>query len=825
MFKIEQAARAAKEIAVTFDKSNYYCLVEIFHNSFFYSQGLQGSSSPLKNNPDSPHQDKKIIPSKITIETSALTMLDGTDGMSLRISKSIDSLYSHTAFESWESIQRLHGCSNSADEISSLVQSLGSSSPDKLPLIFVTTLHLRLSYIDELSTAGDSNGESKAKLEAQISDIKQTFRNGLQSHCSVAFFDSLDTANLIVIINSDSYSKVVDLLEQTLSRFPGMISNTHVGLLNDQTDRWANAVNHDKIDRCRIQVALKDTSSQKAFIDALSKKIVLPSGNKVYPYSNLGIYDIIFEFNGQPPLTSNTIIAGINAIRSESANAFYDFTVSIENKIVESTLLSSPSSVSSEPTSAHKINQEINKFIEKQKEKFSNEPAYISKPSYVTAIYLFDILSSISQKIMRACEEGHVAPLVPMMLSALKGFENLFENSNNDDSEYALISLSKFVTELYYVYRSSMYGVVEPQMLDGVSLFRDIPERLVEKYYSFIDSVSYFIRGEHSPDAKSNFFYLLVPGVSPSVKTERLFYSEDLNSRLLIIHFPRVMLFNAKILMPSLIHEIAHYSGDKERRRPERQNTIFDLVAYNILHQINMEVTNPSFMYMKQLLYRNYESKRARDLSVYSNNPIYNAKYDSSMLESLGPILRESIYRLFDQESMQSWATVAADAGNGTPEDYQQALCSALAQGLFGQMLIFINSLLDIFSEVYADIVAIQLLELSCEEYLNMLWQNGNDFSPKTSIQERIQIVTESCWDDDLANLLKVAPAWLEHDKFERMLCWRQGNNTNVYPNAIRQHIVGHFKDVIKDFRKDRDSYSKSVGELRHAYHSLFKSE
>lgn len=822
--KIDEAIKSATQIANAFAKDNFYCLVEIFHNSFFYSRNPECNATHLQPNPT-----EFKIPPQVIITPSELTMLDGADGMSLRISEKIESLYSHTAFESWESIQRLHGRSNSSDEISALINCLNQDSESKLPLLFVTTLHLRDVDYNNISSTKTLGETPQERSDKQVNKIKKRFKDELGSSCTIAFLDSLDTASLIVIINSSSYSKVVDFLERTLSSFPGMISNTHVGLLKKKEDEWDV---HDEIGRCRLHVALKDTSGQKKFIETLTNKIALPA-NKIIPYSNLGIYDIIFELNGNSPLSSKSILKAINAIRSESAEAFYDFTVTIENAIDESELPESKSELLGTPSPACGLNKSIFEFIEHQSNIFNDKYKSEPKPAYATAMYLFDILISISKKIQRACEEGHEAPLVPMMLSALDGFKSLFETSNRDDPEYALISLSKFVTELYYVYRSSMYGVVEPQMLDGASLFRDIPERLVKHYYEFIDSTSYFIRSVKSGDQKPMFFYLLVPGVSPSVRTERLFYSQDLNSRLLIIHFPRVMLFDAKTLMPSLIHEIAHYSGVDERRRPERQNTIFDLVAYYILHQINKKVTNESFMFMKQLLYRNFIKAEAEDKSKYpraaeKNDGKYYGKYNSEMLESMGPILRESIYRLFDDQSIGDWAEVAAIAEKVEPLEYRDALTESLATGLFGQLLVFINSLLDIFSEVYADIVAIHLLNLSFEEYLHMLWQNGNDFSMKTSIQERIQIVLDTIWGSTAEEFIDIRPNWLSEEKYNIILEWRHNDGskseaTNVYPTAIRQHIVDHFCGVIEEFGSKTawGEYFESVKKLGEVYHSI----
>lgn len=830
MLKIEQAIQATTQIGETFNDGKYYCLVEIFHNSFFYSPCIPNSSPQTQS---SSHAFQKADPltrpevsredsSDIILDTSAFTMLDGTDGMSIRISTSIDSLYSYTAFESWESIQRLHGYST--NELKTFIRTLKSDAA-VLPLIFVTTLHLRYTDVDDSSANHGPSSSTKSNQIKQLRKIKDSLKKGLNPSYPVAFFDSLDTANLIIIINSSTYSDVVVLLEETLAKFPGMISNTHVGLLSRFAEKWSDVP--EKINRYRIQVALKDTSNQATFVERLISEITSLSNCEVKSYSNLGVFDIVFEINGKQPLSSDSVVKGIKAIQSAGGGAFYDFTINIENIFPLEKPVAHSLDKEIEPTTVCALNRMIVTYIADERKGFEDKYQSEPKPSYATAIYLLDILNSIAQKILRACEEGHVAPLVPMMLSALNGFKELFSYSYKVDPEYALISLSKFVTELYYVYRSSMYGIVEPQMLDGVSLFRDIPERLVENYYNLIDSVSYIIRGENSPDSVSKFFYLLVPGVSPSVRTDRLFCSEKLDSRLLIIHFPRIMLFKARTLIPSLIHEIAHYSGDTERRRPERQNTIFDLVAYFILHQIDKRVTNPSFMYMKQLLYRNFLSAKLED-SFYTNHPKYDGKYDGEMLDSLKPILRESFYRLFDFESIQGWALVASDASedqNSTPEEYLKAMQSLFAAGFSGQLLVFINSLVDIFSEVYADIIAVYLLQLSFEDYLHMLWQNGNDFSPKTSIQERIQIVAQTCWGGNTETILGKKPLWLEDDKFEIIIHWRKSNATNVFPHAIREHIVDHFRMVGDDLREE---LSKQNGEhlstLREKYGLLVHS-
>lgn len=453
------------------------------------------------------------------------------------------------------------------------------------------------------------------------------------------------------------------------------------------------------------------------------------------------------------------------------------------------------------------------RFIRDQKEQFRALQKSDCIALNDTAIYLWDILDSLISKIESACNEGHQAPLLAMMLSSLEGLSTLFQESYNQDSESAITSLSEYTTELYHVYRSSMYGIVEPQLLDGVSLFRDIPEGLVEKYYSFIDAVSYTIRNESKSECESKFFYLLVPGTIPSVKINKLFCSDDLERRLLIIYFPRILLFQPKVLIPSLIHETAHYSGgDNERRREERLYKMLDVISYFIIFQTGKPITNAAYMYMRQLLGIEF-NKIVKE---------YEKTYALKMLDFLGPLLRIITYRLSDPEIIQNWATDVAHASSEQPEEYVRAYNKCLTDGLCGRVMMFTNCLVDIFSEVYADLVAIVVLDLTLEEYLFMLSKNGSEFKLETSFQERLQIVINTCWPDSLGSKVFEKPSWLNSIYYKNIIEWNNESNDFAFPLPIRERIVDHFSKIYENsFPALKGECSNSLLELRKLYHSL----
>lgn len=295
MNKIEQAAEATRFIANCFN-SKSYCMIEIHKTSFFHHPPQDSRGSGDSGIPISVSDPDKV-------------MLDGTVDMNLYFGENMWDCFGGMNAGKGGSIQRLHGFSESYEDYASFYNKYTSLTP--LPLISVTTLHLRT----------DGSPEDVEILK----NVLRKSNNDGSFH--VGFYSSLDTADIIVLINSSSYNLILELLESIFQMNSGVISNTHVGYLKDRSAVWK-----EDIDRCSFEVALKDISKQDEVVKKLCESLsTAECKTLVQPYSKAGIYDMLIDLRSSNKLTSSIIVNAVAQLNLCS-ELLYNFTVSIEKK-------------------------------------------------------------------------------------------------------------------------------------------------------------------------------------------------------------------------------------------------------------------------------------------------------------------------------------------------------------------------------------------------------------------------------------------------------------------------------------------------------------
>lgn len=104
----------------------------------------------------------------------------------------------------------------------------------------------------------------------------------------------------------------------------------------------------------------------------------------------------------------------------------------------------------------------------------------------------------------------------------------------------------------------------------------DIPSKLLVYYTAYIQKLSKIL----NDNKEYEYRFLLCPDLYLGIEIYPLFYYCSSDSQLLKARIPIKKLFDSKILLMELSHEVAHYVGVDIRSREERKDLICEMIAY-----------------------------------------------------------------------------------------------------------------------------------------------------------------------------------------------------------------------------------------------------
>lgn len=104
----------------------------------------------------------------------------------------------------------------------------------------------------------------------------------------------------------------------------------------------------------------------------------------------------------------------------------------------------------------------------------------------------------------------------------------------------------------------------------------DIPSKLLIYYTAYIQRLTTILNDREDFDYR----FLLCPDLYLGIEIFPLFYYNNSDSQLLKARIPIKKLFEPKILLMELSHEVAHYVGSSVRARKERADLLIEMISY-----------------------------------------------------------------------------------------------------------------------------------------------------------------------------------------------------------------------------------------------------
>ena len=584
----------------------------------------------------------------------------------------------------------------------------------KWPLLFVTAIHCTQEQRDKIKEAIESidhNNSNYADTELWI-------------------FPSLDTASLVLLLNTRLYSTGTRLIYELLSKFPGSVFNTQVGCWRTMQKNWIEENLHFGVSFAQKNpIVLKDFDD---YIKRIGKRV-----QGINPLSCTGNCDRAYLFDS---ISSKEIIKIIKLLHDKE-NLYYE--VRMQLYLTDQTQSSGKYEIPNQFDWQEKLSREIHNFRKDVVEKLASKN---SGP--IASEILKDMLDRLLSMLSRIEKSPVFSPLSEMLAYSFSGFSKIYPASFEQDKSEAFHSVSSYLYEMLRIHESTSLNLSLLSQTPGrTEIFRAVSARLIFAYYCLADRVSFLLRECDDTSEVDQYYYLFVPDVFPAVRIKSLFPSvEPPAERLLIVGFPQKMLFRPAILLPSLIHEIAHYAGDRLRLRKERAEFLmraisFFMAGYLLSSTFDEESRDDRFVKISALFYKLLKESLS-EISPNGRNsegPYY--------LKNMEDIVYIAFQKLADSEIMFE----VIDVFNEEPlafsarDEKRAVIIEEVFRRIREYMKCFLHELIDVCSETYSDLVAITLLSMSAHDYYNMLFLNSTslDYLEETPplLFERIHIV------------------------------------------------------------------------------------
>lgn len=298
------------------------------------------------------------------------------------------------------------------------------------------------------------------------------------------------------------------------------------------------------------------------------------------------------------------------------------------------------------------------------------------------------------------------------------------------------------------------------------AIIYDVPPKIMAFYVAMVHNTQKIL----STPQDSKYTFLLTPGFSDEISVKIISYTETElpKDRLIKVAINERSLYNPETVMRRMTHEIAHYVGDICRKRDERKAFIIKTLIFIILDQaldkdfpmdkefydliddinnlvLNVDVFNKDIFNAKHSNYSNNLSEYHYFVLEYidENANVFDKFfcYVQKKIESL--VNSEYVQRILSVEKQKGVFYDSVNLGKGLSDIDKAYLSNLILDDIKrnikkvkynmwknqdetnpntilygGHMKDYMRVLISLYSETYADLQMILLLNISYEDYL-----------------------------------------------------------------------------------------------------------
>lgn len=330
---------------------------------------------------------------------------------------------------------------------------------------------------------------------------------------------------------------------------------------------------------------------------------------------------------------------------------------------------------------------------------------------------------------------------------------NKFYNKLNNLEEKQIIdfdinkSISSFINAAISIIESTTYSQLNYYPQQTFYLGNNLsPIKMITLYLAFLVSIKDIIKTEKkylesNPTEnfgpyQASFSFCLTPVRYQNVEVKVVFEDDNYNDRLLIVQCPIKDFFDPLFMTFSLCHEESHFVGAYIRKRKYRADCIFSLFSNEIILALFNRINYAKYKYYDINKMMDYVGKLIELEKDSFKDKINNSnKGDSSIyyFNEFSKLLINIILNFFNNLSLDSerFSIIYQDKVENSAIIYQyrEEWEKISKQLIINQKKIISNMFIEntmeytknIFSETFADQLAVKLLDINNEEYIKII--------------------------------------------------------------------------------------------------------
>lgn len=262
----------------------------------------------------------------------------------------------------------------------------------------------------------------------------------------------------------------------------------------------------------------------------------------------------------------------------------------------------------------------------------------------------------------------------------------------------------------------------------------EICGKLVAFYNIFTYNIVQIFSRENNVKDKFAYGFLVVPQLYERIEVHVLNDTKDPEDRLLLVKVPIYQLYNISMVLITLAHECGHFIGDKLRNRESRLETINNVICNYCAEIVFPNCNDKAYQKVKNLFLVIIKNK-VKDLEKKGDVEYLSAYEDkirneliNYLIENEKKIFKELIngyekyvYKMYNdndpslkEKNYVELINLKKDFTNEISNNYVKLYSDSNYT-----LKVLTGVFFSILRECFADLFAINLLDLSCNDYYN----------------------------------------------------------------------------------------------------------
>ena len=298
----------------------------------------------------------------------------------------------------------------------------------------------------------------------------------------------------------------------------------------------------------------------------------------------------------------------------------------------------------------------------------------------------------------------------------------------------------------------------------------DVPVKLVMFFIAYINEIKEYLSKIGNTDEKEihKYEFLFCPGGAYSTQVSELFQMISKNSRIFLVEIPEHQIYNTKLMLIMLGHEVAHIVGKNIRKRDDRKIKAINISAKIVVAYMKNalttwkdrkwkecieyvcgstvlwnEIENEIVIELKKFLDSDYlraylkeeyqEGENTRDISYKIDRLIKRSEYSTELsyllAKGLQQILENDGDKLWERIKIRSeyYLSISSDSAlKKSQHELQEKIHAIVRKIVIGDQIdaeVFsaintIGIMMDVFSESFADLVVILITKMHWKDYI-----------------------------------------------------------------------------------------------------------